>query len=107
MLIGMIRAEETTWEGTKWGGMRVRVVKQHGLATERSYHLEAFGKKNFASEARPGRGGTGTSDRIAIVRAGESDQSPRRHKVGPWRRRRVETWRRRRWVESRGRCRVP
>jgi hypothetical protein len=48
MLIGMIRAEETTWEGTKWGGMRVRVVKQHDLATERSYHLEAFGKRNDA-----------------------------------------------------------
>ncbi|MFN9914431.1 MAG: hypothetical protein ACK53L_17710, partial [Pirellulaceae bacterium] len=76
MLIGMIRAEETTWEGTKWGGMRVRVVKQHDLATERSYRLEAFGKKNLASKARPVRGDNGTSDRIANGQGGESDQSP-------------------------------
>jgi hypothetical protein len=48
MFAGLIRAEETAWEGTTWGGMRVRVVRQHDLAKECSYRLGAFGKKNFS-----------------------------------------------------------
>ena len=83
MFIGMIEAEETAWEGTKWGGMHVRVVKQHDWATGCSYRPAAFGKKNDASKARPGRGGTGTFGQIASGQAGECDLYPRRRKGGP------------------------
>jgi hypothetical protein len=101
MLIGMIGAEETTWEGTKWGGMLVMVVGPHDWAAERSYHHATFGKKSYALEVPPGHGGTETSGRIAIFPGGESDQSQRRRKGGPWSRLPVATGRRRRRVESR------
>jgi hypothetical protein len=48
MFVGMIEAEETAWEGTKWGGMHVMVEEPHDWATRRSYHRAAFGRRNFS-----------------------------------------------------------